>query len=78
MEPSPLSDIARILIYTGVGFILMGALLFLFSKLPALGHLPGDIVWERGNVRVYIPLGTMLLLSIILTIVLNLLARLFQ
>jgi len=43
MEPSPLSDIARILIYTGVGFVLMGALLFLFSKLPALGHLPGEM-----------------------------------
>ena len=39
------------------------------------GRLPGDIVWRRGNVTVYVPLGLMLLLSILLTLLLNLIFR---
>ncbi len=78
MEPSPLTDLARILIYTGLGILLLGVLLLLLGKLPAIGRLPGDIVWEKDNIRVYIPLGTMILVSIVLTILLNLLVRLFR
>ena len=36
-----------------------------------LGRLPGDIVWRRDNVTVYIPIGLMILLSLILTLLLN-------
>lgn len=43
-------------------------------KLP-LGRLPGDINYRRGNTRVFVPVTTMLLVSIGLTIVLNLLLR---
>jgi hypothetical protein len=43
----------------------------LFGRL----HLPGDIVIRRGNLTVYAPLATCLLLSVILTVVLNLLFR---
>jgi len=40
-----------------------------------LGRLPGDIVIERPRLTVYIPLGTMLLISLILTVLVNLIAR---
>ncbi len=56
-----------------VGILLAAAGLFLlFGKhLPGfLGRLPGDITLRRGNVRVYLPLGTCVLLSLILTLVL--------
>ncbi|MGJ0393591.1 MAG: DUF2905 domain-containing protein [Methylocystis sp.] len=33
-----------------------------------LGHLPGDIVFERGNLRIYIPIATSLLLSVALSV----------
>ncbi|WP_243664068.1 DUF2905 domain-containing protein [Rhodothermus marinus] len=42
------------------------------------GRLPGDFSWEKGNFRIYFPLGTMLLVSLVLTILLNLLLRIFR
>jgi hypothetical protein len=43
--------------------------------MPFLGRLPGDIRFERDGVVVFIPLATMLLVSIVLTIVLSILGR---
>ena len=40
-----------------------------------LGHLPGDITIKRDNVTIFIPLGTMLVVSIVASVVLSLLAR---
>ena len=42
---------------------------------PFLGHLPGDIVIQRDNVAIFIPLGSMLLVSVVVSIVLGLLNR---
>lgn len=66
-----------------VGRLLLGAalllavvgLVFVVLERLGVGRLPGDIVWRRGNVTVYFPLGLMLLLSLILTILLNVLLR---
>lgn len=44
----------------------------------SLGRLPGDIIIERENFTLYIPLGTMILVSLGLTLLLNLIARLFS
>ncbi|ARA95108.1 MAG: DUF2905 domain-containing protein [Bacteroidetes bacterium] len=74
--------LGRWLLALGLLLVVAGGLLLLAHRLPGigswLGHLPGDIRWERGNTRIYAPLGTMLLLSLVLTIVLNVLARLFR
>jgi hypothetical protein len=40
--------------------------------------LPGDLLIERDNVTIFIPLGTMLLVSLLLTLIANLLARLWR
>lgn len=61
-----------ILVVIGVGVYLAGRL-----NLP-LGRLPGDIRIERENFSFYFPLGTMILLSVLLTIGLNLLLRLIN
>ena len=52
-----------------------GALLSLVDRLTDGKGLPGDIAWQRGSVRVYFPIASSLLLSLVLTIALNLLAR---
>jgi len=70
-----LEGLGRLLIYFGGGLLLLGLLLVVIGKLPGLGRLPGDIVIQRENLTVYIPLGTMLLVSLVLTLVLNLLSR---
>ncbi|HXG26104.1 MAG TPA: DUF2905 domain-containing protein [Candidatus Binatia bacterium] len=67
--------LGRLLIVAGVVLLLLGTVLVLAPRIPFLGNLPGDIRIENENVRVFIPLGTMLLLSIVATIVLNLLNR---
>ena len=50
-----------------VGAVSIGAGLFwLAGSRLGLGHLPGDIVIERENFRLYLPLGTCLLISVVL------------
>jgi hypothetical protein len=70
-----LEGLGRLLAYVGGGLLLLGLLLILIGKLPGLGRLPGDILIQRGNLTVYIPLGTMLAVSLLLTLILNLLSR---
>jgi hypothetical protein len=49
--------------------------LFVLAGRGLLPRLPGDIAIERGNTRFYFPLGTSILVSLILTVVLNLFLR---
>ena len=70
-----LQPIGRVLIIAGVVLAIVGIVLVLGPRIPFLGRLPGDLHFQNGNVTVFIPLGTMLLLSLILTIVLNVLNR---
>jgi Protein of unknown function (DUF2905) len=55
----------------GVVIIVIGLFLTVGGRL-GLGRLPGDISINRGNLRIYIPLGTSLLLSLALTVLLRL------
>jgi hypothetical protein len=70
------SDIGRWLIGMGVVLLMAGLLFLVLGRLPWLGRLPGDIVIERPHLTVFIPLGTMLLVSVILTLLANVIARL--
>ena len=70
-----MAEAGRLLILVGGGLLLLGLILLLAGRIPGLGQLPGDISVERGNFRLYAPLGTMIVLSIVLTIVINIVAR---
>jgi Protein of unknown function (DUF2905) len=65
----------RLLIVGGVILAAVGVLIVLAPNIPFLGRLPGDIRIDNGNVKVFIPLGTMLVISLILTLILNLANR---
>ena len=72
-------EIGRILLITGVVLALAGGVLLLAGRFfPWLGNLPGDLRFEGENYRVYFPLATMILLSIVGTIVLNVIIRIFR
>jgi hypothetical protein len=74
-----LHPIARLLIIGGIGLVVIGLLVQLAIQfLPGLGRLPGDIVIQRDNFTLYIPLGTMIVLSLMLSLLLNLAARFFN
>ncbi len=68
--------IGKILLLLGGFIALVGAFLLLGGKfLPWLGHLPGDVSFRRGNVSVHFPIATSIILSIALTVALNLIIR---
>lgn len=71
-----MSGIGKMLLMLGVFLILAGAALMLVGKLGIpLGKLPGDITYHKKNVTVFFPLGTMLVISIIVSLILNLYSR---
>ena len=70
--------IGKTLLIAGGVTILLGLLFIGFGNLPGLGRLPGDRVFHVGNATIHFPIVTMLLVSVVLTIVLNLVIRLFR
>lgn len=64
----------RLLITFGIILIAVGLLWPLLQK-TGLGRLPGDLVFGRENFRVYIPITTSILISVVLSLVLWLLNR---
>ncbi len=69
-------ELGKILVFLGVFLLVLGLVLLYFPKLFSwFGHLPGDIRIEREGVRIYIPLVSSLLLSLFLTLLLNLLRK---
>jgi hypothetical protein len=64
----------KFLIGAGVVLILVG-FAWLIGERFGLGRLPGDIVIERGNFRLYIPIATSLIVSVVLSLVLWLFNR---
>ena len=67
--------LGRILIVGGIVVAILGVVIVLAPNLPFLGRLPGDIRYENENVRILIPFGTMILVSIVATIILNVIGR---
>jgi hypothetical protein len=70
-----MTDIGRWLIVIGLTLAALGALFLVIGRFVPAGRLPGDLLLQRGNVKVFVPIGTMLLVSLLLTIILNLIAR---
>ncbi|MGI5836309.1 MAG: DUF2905 family protein [Chloroflexota bacterium] len=74
----PLIDLGKVLLLIGGILFLLGLLLMLAGNVPFLGRLPGDISFQWGRVQVYIPLATTILLSLLLTVILNLIFGIFR
>jgi hypothetical protein len=69
----------RLLLIIGLAMALIGGLILIAGRFfPWLGNLPGDIRYESENVRIYIPLATMILVSILATILLNIFYHFFR
>jgi DUF2905 family protein len=66
-----MADVGRILLVFGVVLALLGGALMVFGRF----HLPGDITFRSGGAVVYIPLATCIVLSVVATVLLNLVFR---
>lgn len=79
------ASLGKVFIGIGVFIAVVGLLLLLSDRVPGLGsvlslfgRLPGDISFKRDNFSLYVPLGTSLLLSFLLSLVFYLLSWMFR
>ncbi len=66
-----MAEVGRLVLVFGVLLVVIGGALMLFGRF----HLPGDLTFRSGNTTIYIPIATSVVLSIVATVVLNLLFR---
>lgn len=69
-----MADLGRILLVTGILITVLGALVWGLGRMGFRG-LPGDIRYETENVRIYIPVVSMIVLSVLLSAVLWIIQR---
>ena len=69
-----LEGLGKVLIGGAVVLLVLGGLFLLLGRL-GVDRLPGDLVFRRGNATFYFPIGLMILISIVGTIVLNIVFR---
>jgi len=70
-----LHTLGRLLVFVGLAILCVGLILIFSDKLPWIGRLPGDILIKRGKWTFYFPLATSILLSILITLLINLFRR---
>ena len=74
-----MTDFARILIIIGLVITSTGIFILIVGRFfPWFGNLPGDIRFESENFKIFVPLATMLLVSLLATILLNIIIRIFR
>lgn len=69
-----MAQLGKTLVFAGIVLAGVGLLLILGERL-GLGRLPGDLVWKRKQTTVYFPWVTSLVLSVVLTLLLNIFLR---
>lgn len=74
-----MADFGRILVFLGVALLIVGGTLIVAQRIfPMLGNLPGDFRFEGERSSFYFPLVSMLIISLIGTVILNIILRLFK
>jgi hypothetical protein len=69
------AELGKWLVIAGLGLALLGGVMWLLGHIPFFGNLPGDIHIQTQNLTCFIPLASMIVLSILATIVLNIIIR---
>jgi hypothetical protein len=70
-----MADFGRVLILLGIVFLIVGGVVILVGRLPLIGRLPGDLLFQQDNMTCFFPLATAILLSLVLTVILNVIIR---
>jgi hypothetical protein len=69
------ADLGKWLIIAGLGLALLGGLMWLLGRIPFFGNLPGDIRLQTQNFSCFVPIVSMIILSILATIILYIVIR---
>lgn len=64
-------NLGRTLLIVGLVIAAAGGIVLVAGRL-GIGRLPGDLLWEGDDWAVYVPLGWMVVISVVLTLLLNL------
>jgi len=73
------SETGKWFIIIGIVILVAGLIIYFFhDKLHWIGHLPGDVRVEKENFRVYFPLTTMIIFSVLITLIVNISKRLLH
>ena len=74
-----LAQMGKLLLFIGLGLVVIGAMIMLFGRFAPDGRLlPGDIVIRRPGFELYLPIATMVLVSVVLSFILWILAQIRQ
>jgi len=74
-----LEQLGKILIISGIILVIAGLIVyFAGDKLGWLGHLPGDVRIEKENIKIYFPITTMIILSVLISLIIFIIRKLFQ
>ena len=66
----------KMLMAFGLLLVIIGLIIHYAGKVPLIGRLPGDIIIERDNFKLYIPITSAIVVSVIITIIIYLIGRL--
>lgn len=73
-----LAELGKWIAITGIVLVLLGGFFWLMGRVPWFGNLPGDITIQQGNFGCILPLTTMIIVSVIATIILNIVIRILN
>lgn len=65
------TQFGKILIITGIMFVIAGVILLANIRIPFMGKMPGDIFYQSNSASIFFPVTTCIVISIILTVLLN-------
>ena len=68
-------DLGKWVVLAGLALIFVGGLMWLLGRIPIFGNLPGDIRIQTQNVSCFIPIVSMIIVSVVATIILNIIIR---
>jgi len=68
-------DLGKWVVVAGLALIFVGGLMWLLGRIPFFGNLPGDIHIETQTVSCFIPIVSMIIISVVATIILNIIIR---
>ena len=69
------TELGKWLVIAGLGLVLLGGVIWLLGHIPIFGNLPGDIRIQTQNFGCFFPIVSMIILSIVATIILNIIVR---
>jgi hypothetical protein len=73
-----MENIGKIMIFAGIILVIAGLIVyFAGNKFSWFGHLPGDINIIRENIRIFIPVTTMILISVVFSLIMYLIRKFF-